>query len=326
MSLESALLGGVFDIDNWAKYKMVCDLNYPAVTSEYDIVYSDTDPAVCKADLHYNKDSKKWAKYPVVVNIHGGGWIIGDKKNSTGMSLQMADGGAFVMNINYGMPPKSQPFFEKNDPKVCHSSKYLWPAQLPEIFLALKWVEDNAEKYNLDLDNVFVSGDSAGSHLASVTETANYNDEYAAALGVTTKLSYKLKGALLFCGFYDLDTFYGLNMNKVPVARSMMQDLTGLKDPTQHPAYKLVNPIPYMTKEMPRTLIISGMLDVMTHGQSDLVEKKMKELGVDHVRYNSKGVPFSIHDYQILAFSNESHKCMRFASKFIDETVSMPRK
>jgi len=77
-TLESAVLSFVFDADNWAKYGACCELNYPAVSSEMDVVYSQKNPKVCVADLHYNPNSTKWDKYPVVLNIHGGGWIIGE--------------------------------------------------------------------------------------------------------------------------------------------------------------------------------------------------------------------------------------------------------
>lgn len=319
MSIESGLLGLIFDVDNWAKDILVNNLNYPSVTVEKDIVYSEENPAVMKADLLYNKDSKKYDKYPVILNVHGGGWIIGDKRNSTGMCLQFADSGVFVVNMNYGMPEKAQPFFESHDPAVNHSTDYVWPYQIKCTFAALKWIKDNAEKYNLDLSNVFVAGDSAGSHLAAVTEAAIANPDYATALGVENP-GITLKGGLLFCGFYNLDVFWGLPMNKIPVARSMMQDLFNLKDPTESPLYKFVNPIPYFTKEMGKTLVVSGTNDVMTHGQSDMVEEQLKTLGVDVTRYNSSG-PLSIHDYQILAFTPGSHKCMQFVAEWLNEAI-----
>lgn len=43
-TLESAVLSFVFDADNWAKYGACCELNYPAVSSEMDVVYSQKNP------------------------------------------------------------------------------------------------------------------------------------------------------------------------------------------------------------------------------------------------------------------------------------------
>lgn len=320
MSIESAILGFIFDIDNWAKDSLVNNMNYPAVKIETDLVYDESNPVVCTMDLLWNPDSKKYDKYPVVLNVHGGGWIIGDKMNSTGMCKQFADGGCFVVNINYGMPEKANPFFEKNDPKKSHGKEYLWPVQAHHIYAAMKWIAANADKYNLDLKNVFISGDSAGSHLAAVGATFNSNPEYAKILGLPEEMPFKLKGSLQFCGFYNLDTFWGFDMKKIPIARTMLRDLMGRKDPENDPSYKFTNPIPFVTEKYPRAMIISGKNDVMTHGQSDLFQMRLADLGKNYVRYNSEAL-LSLHDYQILSFLKCARDCMAAASAFIDETV-----
>lgn len=320
MSFESALLGGIFDLDNWAKDKLCNDLNYPSVHSEYGLVYSEKNPEVNICDLHWAPDSKRWDKYPVILNLHGGGWIIGDKRNSTGMCLQFADAGAFVVNINYGMPKKAQPLFESHDPDISHAGDYHWPYPIENAFDALQWIKDNAEKYNLDLNQVYVSGDSAGGQLACATETAVANPEYREALGLPEP-AVRLNGAMLYCGFYDVDHFFKFNMNKVPVARCMMQDLTGRPDPTTDPLYHTINPIPYFTADMPQTLICSGKLDLLTYGQSDKVEARLKELGVPTARFHSEG-PLSLHDFQILAFTPGSHHCMQYSCAWFRDAVN----
>ena len=255
MSLESGILGAFFNVDNWAKDILVNNLNYPSVKEVNDIMYCEENPAVMKADLLWAPDNKKYDKYPVILNIHGGGWIIGDKRNSRGMCLQFADSGVFVVNMNYGMPKKANPLFDSHDPEICHSNDYLWPYPVKCAFAALQWIKDNAEKYNLDIDQVYVSGDSAGSNIAAVTQTASNNPAYAAEMGLGDA-PLKIAGSLLFCGFYDTTTFWGLPMNKIPVARSMMQDLFDKKDPTTDPLYKTVNPIPYFNTDIGNTLII----------------------------------------------------------------------
>lgn len=319
IDLENTVLSTVFDLDNLVKYKACCELNYPAVTSEYDVVYSQKNPGVEVCDLHYIPDSQKWDKYPVILNIHGGGWIIGDKRNSTGMAFQFADNGAFVVNMNYGLPKKAVKGFEYNDPDISHAGDYHWPYPLENAFDALQWIKDNAETYNLDLNNVFVSGDSAGGHLACAVETAVANPDYRKEIGLPEP-PIQLKGAMLYCGFYDVDHFFKFNMNKFPVARCMMRAFTGKKDPTGDPLYHTINPIPYFTKDMPHTLIVSGDMDMMTYGQSDKVEERMNELGIPNEHYRGTG-PLSLHDYQILAFTNGSYKCMKYSAEWFDSAV-----
>lgn len=71
---------------------------------------------------------------------------------------------------------------------------------------------------------------------------------------------------------------------------------------------------------MARTLIVSGTMDVMTHGQSDMVEQQMNKCGADNVRYNCTSLR-SLHDYELSANTSEARECMRFVSDFIDETA-----
>lgn len=305
MSLESTLLGGVFNFDNFVKYTWCNELNYRNVTTDYDVVFSNSNPELLKCDLHYVKNSDKYKKYPVLVNIHGGGWIIGDKKNSKGYCLQIADGGVFVMNINYGLPPK-----------------YRYPYQIQTHFEAFKWLEQNADKYNLDLENVFVSGDSAGAHMASIVCACQCSPELSNALGVKPT-NIKIKGALLNCGMYDLHTWNNLQMDKVPIVRSMMQEFLGVEDVTTSPFYDFVSPFPYISAQWPRTFLVSGAIDVMTRGEEKKLKKELDKHGVDCVTYRGKAVPNSFHDFLLLAFTNEARKCLEASSKFIDETVAM---
>lgn len=93
--------------------------------------------------------------------------------------MQFANEGFFVVNINYGLSPKSQ------FPEPCRHVNY-----------AMNWVYDNAEKYNLDLDNFFITGDSAGGHLASMALAIGKSAEYREKLGIEEP-KVKIKKAIL---------------------------------------------------------------------------------------------------------------------------------
>ncbi|MDO5014900.1 MAG: alpha/beta hydrolase [Clostridia bacterium] len=299
MSFESKLLGGVFNLDNFLKYKFCNELNYPSVEREIDVVFSDKEPSVCKADLFYNRNSNEYEKYPVLVNIHGGGWIIGDKKNSTGFCLQFADAGIFVMNINYGLPPK-----------------YLFPHQMQTSMLAFKWLEKNAEKYNLDLDNVFVSGDSAGSHMTSLVGAIQSSEEYAKALGVEQS-DIDIKGYMMFCGIYDVDFYHYM-----PIGRSMMQEFVGMKNPRESKYYRYLNPMPFINDKMNNALIVSGLTDIMTITQSDKLAKALSEAGVNYYHYKNKHILNSFHDFMLLAPTKNARDCINFSIDWLKKTVA----
>lgn len=317
MSIESAILSQVFNLDNWAKYPFINQKGrFPDVTDEWDIVFSETNPTVCRADLHYIKDCKKNDKKPVLINIHGGGWIIGDKLNSTGYCLPIADSGVFVMNINYGMVEKDVPaLFEKNDPVKNHKAEYAFPYPIQTHFMAMKWLEDHATQYNLDLTNVFISGDSAGAHMTAVVAACFCSEEYANALGVV-KPSFVPKGYIMNCGIYDVD-FY----NPVPIGRAMMRKFVGRDDVKNHPLHKYLNPMPYIDSKANNVLVVKGTIDIMTILQSDKMVKRLKETGTKHDFYVGRAIPNSFHDFMLLSFTKESKKCLKYTTNWLNNIV-----
>jgi acetyl esterase/lipase len=318
MRIDGKLIAFIFDLDNWAKDKMVNDLNYPAVKEEKDVIYNPDYPQICKADLFYNPYSSKYPKYPVIINVHGGGWVIGDKRNSRGQCLQMADSGWFVVNINYGLPPKEYKIFEKHNPAASHGEHY-YPFQIANVYQAMEWVAANAKEYNLDPECVIVSGDSAGSHIAGVTAASYANADYRKALGLPDP-AVKLKGAILFSGFYDPYKFYGTDALKIPVFGELPRALFGTRHPENDPMYKYFNPIPYITKDIPKCLVVNGNKDPITYGQSRLFKDKLEEVGADHEFYEETGL-LALHDFHLLAFLPNSHKCMQYVAGFLDRTA-----
>ena len=68
-----------------------------------DIVYDESDPATCVYDTYHIP--REEGKYPVMLYIHGGGFVAGDKKFRRGVSKWYAQTGLYVFNVNYGLCP-----------------------------------------------------------------------------------------------------------------------------------------------------------------------------------------------------------------------------
>jgi acetyl esterase/lipase len=86
---------------------------------------------------------------PVVIQLHGGGWIRGDRPNSFGTFRALLAAGMSVVTVQYRNA--------KDAPA---------PAAIEDVRCAMSWVKANAAKYNFDLDRVILYGASAGGHLA----------------------------------------------------------------------------------------------------------------------------------------------------------------
>lgn len=99
-------------------------------------------------DIHLPKDGES-APLPVIVSVHGGGWMYGMKENNSAFCARLAECGFAVFNLNYTLAPKAS-----------------LGDMLCDINRALSFIGNNADKYRADTGRLFLMGDSAGAQLA----------------------------------------------------------------------------------------------------------------------------------------------------------------
>jgi len=135
-------------------------------------------------ELYVPKEAQK--PLPLIVSIHGGGYVYGTIKTYQFYCMSLAQRGFAVINFNYRLAPK-----------------YKFPAPLEDTNAVMQWAADNAEQYGLDMNNVFMVGDSAGAQLLSQYAAMWSDKEYAKLFGITPP-DFRLAAVGLNCGMYDL--------------------------------------------------------------------------------------------------------------------------
>ena len=149
-----------------------------------DLTYyegAEKDQAKHKLDLYLPKDKKD---FPVLFFVHGGGWIHGDKGFLglySGVGRFYASQGIGAVIINYRLSPG-----------VKH------PEHIKDVARAFAWTVKNIEKYGGRPDQIFVSGHSAGGHLAALLVT---DETYLKAEGVSDK---NIKAVISLSGVYEV--------------------------------------------------------------------------------------------------------------------------
>jgi len=118
-----------------------------------DIAYATASSAQ-QLDIYLPEEGD--GPFPVILNIHGGGWIGGDKVFAQVTSmLEGLKRGYAVVAINYRL-----------------SGEAIWPAQINDCKAAIRWVRTNADQYKLDPDKIAAWGSSAGGHLSALVGTS----------------------------------------------------------------------------------------------------------------------------------------------------------
>ena len=135
-----------------------------------DIPYIDDGEKGHLLDIYYPEGTTE--KLPVIIDIHGGGWMYGYKEINKNFCLKLSEKGFLVASINYRL-----------------AGDVLFDDQIRDIFSALKWLNENLKDYPADMDNIFLAGDSAGGHFSCVTTAVNLNEDMQKDFGVS------------YCGF-----------------------------------------------------------------------------------------------------------------------------
>ncbi len=263
-----------------------------------DVSYAD-DKA-CTLDTYFKPNNGE--KYPVMFYIHGGGFTAGDKHYRRAQSLWYAHNGLFVVNANYGLAPE-----------------YKFPAPITQLFDALNWICDNAENYNLDLDKIIISGDSAGAYFSGMLAVISTNPSLQERYGVSTKA--KLSAAVLNCGIYDLEKALGQKV-LFNLAECLLIDLTGCKlaNLKEYEYLDVCSSIGYVNEKFPKSFITYAGKDFFCGGQSETLIEKLNKLGVYCESYGSKKF-MDNHCYSLgwntKCAKENNEKTMAFVLKFI---------
>ncbi len=104
---------------------------------------------------------------PTVVDIHGGGWMYGDRMLNRNYCMALAAQGYGVMGMSYRLLPQTD-----------------LRGQIQDVFASLRWLEDCGAEYGLDAGRLLLTGDSAGGHLAGLAACIQESPALQALYGV----------------------------------------------------------------------------------------------------------------------------------------------
>ena len=137
-------------------------LTTPDDIQRFDNIVYGEDKVWQSLDVYRPKAINIEEKLAVIVSVHGGGWVYGDKKTYQFYCMSLAQRGFAVVNFSYRLAPESK-----------------FPASIIDTNLVFGWILDHAEEYGFDTENVFAVGDSAGAHMLGLYTNLCTNPKYA---------------------------------------------------------------------------------------------------------------------------------------------------
>ena len=234
-----------------------------------DIPYiSDGDEAQ-RLDLYLPEKAPE-QPLPLIVHIHGGGWMGGSKFPSPFVDL--VSRGYVVASVEYRFSQKAK-----------------FPAQIQDCQAAIRWLRAHCNEYHIDSDHVGVVGGSAGGHLSALVATSGGKKAFA-AIGGNEEQSDRVQCVVNIFGpanftsvmqqaeeDKNIRNIFKFNTPSDPYSQLIGASLVDNKAKTD-----AVSPIHYVSNDNPPMLILHGTHDALVpYAQSVELQATLKAEGVD---------------------------------------------
>lgn len=155
---------------------------HPEVHVTRDVRYAEGAGKRHLLDVYAPRDGATSA--PVLLQIHGGGWTIGHKRQQALPLLHhLAARGWVCVAANYRLSPKAT-----------------FPDHLVDVKLAIRWIREHIAEYGGDARFLAVTGGSAGGHLTALTALTANDPEYQPGF---ESVDTRVQAAVPFYGVYD---------------------------------------------------------------------------------------------------------------------------
>ncbi|HET7683543.1 MAG TPA: alpha/beta hydrolase [Marmoricola sp.] len=245
----------------------------------------------------YRPEGVDLTNAPVLFQVHGGGWTIGDK-GQQGLLLmnRMAQRGWICVASNYRLAPK-HPF----------------PAQIVDVKKALAWVRDNIGEYGGDPSYVVITGGSAGGHLAALAALTPDVKEYQPGF---EDADTRVSACVPFYGVYDM-----ANLTEDRHARGMrdwfLAPRVFRKDPVEDlDDFVQASPLAHVTEHTPDFLVIHGANDSLVNvGQARSFVAALREKSDASVTYSE--LPGTQHAFEVFG-SIRSHHVIKAVERWLE--------
>lgn len=235
---------------------------------------------------------------PVILYIHGAGWVFGNSHTHDRLIRELAVGaGAAVVFPEYSRSPEAK-----------------YPTAIEEIYAVLEWIAGQGSEHGLNVAQLTVGGDSVGGNMAA-----------AITLMAKERGGPKIARQLLFYpvtdASFDTESYHlfaeGYFLQRTGMKWFWDQYTTDPEERAQITASPLRATVEQL-RDLPEALIITGEADVL-RDEGEAYANKLREAGVTVTAVRFQGI---IHDFVMLnalAGTNAKKGALLLATAWLKE-------
>lgn len=252
--------------------------SFKKISKSKNIAYQTGVPAKKIKELSLNiftpNDSND--QKDVFIFLHGGGWNKGKKSTYSFLGKRMARKGVVAVIADYPLAPEAT----YNDMAIASVK-------------AVKWIKENISNYGGKPDKIFISGHSAGGHLAALICV---REEYFDSINI----SNPIKGVILIDAA-GLDMHKYLTDQEALGKKNYQEAFTG-----DHKAWKEASPVYHVHKGIPPMLIYTGGKTYPNINSSN--ERFVTELTKNNIEFTHKVLKRKRHIPMIFQLYNSNNE------------------
>jgi acetyl esterase/lipase len=270
----------------WRQVLMPWQTKHPDVKRVGNIAYAEPT-ATSKArrnllDVYHPREGGEMR--PVLLQIHGGGWVLGEKEQQ-GLPLMnyLAARGWVCVAPNYPLSPKAT-----------------WPEHLVAVKQALAWTREHIAEYGGDPDFIAVTGGSAGGHLTAMIGLTANDPRYQPGF---EDVDTTVQACVPFYGAYDLanvlDTPAGERQYRFFLQRVLFKS-------SDRDLARSASPITLVRPDAPPFFVIHGAHDsLVAVAEARELVRKLREISDSAVVYAE--LPGAQHAFDVFASIRSAH-------------------